>query len=464
VSITSDTGVRTTSETFSSTDTTPPTSQDTGTSAAFDAPQISAVTARLHETFGTLVYVEWDQLEAATVYVEFSFDDDDWRSTPAVAASPGAQSHLLLGAPHDSAVRYRVVNDFGSGPLVADEQVISTDVAPEDMPRVQLVSGDEARWDPESAYLFLSISEPGRGTQAIGEDWWVLILDRLGRVVWARETPNATSFHPRVSYDGTDLFVDQSTVYSLWDSGAASTILRMKIDGTIVDTYATPGLHHPYTDTADGSLVWAATGRGGNETLEKLPAGGGEQVQVWDCLEHLQPIDLRASCGSNTLSWVEETDSFLFSLYSEHTIFEISHATGEVARSFGQFPGSWRFVPDDVTFYWQHGGHYTDAGTLIVSTSESTAESAMVLREFSLDEETETITEIWNLGVGAGLDNLYMGEPHRLSNGNTLQNAGAIPMMREATPAGEIVWEVSWEIDHWLGRSTPVSDLYLFLE
>ena len=197
------------------------------------------------------------------------------------------------------------------------------------------------------------------------------------------------------------------------------------------------------------------------ELSTKLPAGGGPQERIWDCRAFIEPIDERATCGSNTLSWDQDTDTFLFSLYTEHTIFEVDHATGETLRYFGQLDGAWGFDPEDAHFNWQHGGHYTEAGTLLVSTAENVGPGGgMVLREFTLDEGSETLTEIWNLGVGDGIDALYFGEPHRLGNGNTLQNTGDWPLLREATPKGAVVWEVSWHEDHWLGRSTPVADLY----
>ena len=437
---------------------------DTGDAVDSDAPvyktpQIGEVTARLHDELRTLIYVEWEQLEAATVSVEFSVDEGDWRATPAVDAGPGLQSHLLLGVPFDTEAQYRVVNDFGQGPLAGEVGAFRTDTAPGDMPQVTAVAGDATQWDPDSSYFFLSITEPGRGNAAIGEDWWVVIVDRQGRVVWARETPEATSFHPRLSYDGTELLVDHATFWSLFDFGAASRIVRMTIDGAEVATYDTPGLHHPFTELPDGSIVWAAQD-GSNETLQKLPGGGGPQEQLWDCRAYVAPIDPRATCGSNALSWSAATDTFLFSLYTESTIFEIDHATGETLRYFGQLAGSWAFDPVGSYFNWQHGGHYTEAGTLLVSSAENVLPGGMVLREFRVDEATETLTEIWSLGVGEGIDSLYFGEPHRLGNGSTIQNTGDLPMMREALPDGTIVWEIAWHEDHWLGRSTPIADLY----
>ena len=53
-----------------------------------------------------------------------------------------------------------------------------------------------------------------------------------------------------------------------------------------------------------------------------------------------------------------------------------------------------------------------------------------------------------------------MGEVHRLPGGNTLHNYGEESRLREVTPDGAIVWEVWWEGDEHIGRSTPFADLY----
>ena len=267
--------------------------------------------------------------------------------------------------PYDTEVRFRVINDFGEGALAGEEQAITTHPHPEGLPVPEVLVADPQLWDAQSDWIFMSITETSGGFGAIYSDWWVFILDRSGRVVWAMETP----------------------------SDAAS-------------------LHHPFTDTDDGSIVWAAT-RGTNETLQMLTPNG-EQIQLWDCKEHLQSEGIPGDCCSNSISWSASDNTFLYSFYSLYTMFEIT-PSGEVVRGF------------------------------------------------VLDDDTKTLTEIWSFGIGDGLWGAYMGEAHRLPGGNTLHNTGSLARLRETTPAGEVAWDVAWSGasgGHWIGRSTPVADLY----
>lgn len=439
--------------------TTPDTATDTGGSVGAPVAEISA---RLHDEIGSLVYVTWQQEQAGEAWVEYSVGDDLWRTSPVQVVGVGAQESLLLGVPFATTVTFQVVTDTGAGTLSSESASITTDALPDGMPQPVVLLSDPLKSDTESEWIFMSITETSGGFTAIYSDWWVFIMNREGDIVWAQKTPSdATSMHPRISHDGTDLLVDHATFWGGgFDFGASSQIHRMKIDGTITDTYDTPGLHHAFTDTADGALVWAAN-EGTNETLQMRTAAG-DSVELWDCRAHLSAVGLSGDCGSNAIFWHEPTDTFLYSFYSLFTMFEIS-AEGEVTRTFGQLDTAWAFDPVDATFWWQHGGYYTDAGTLLVSTYVEESGVDTIVREYALDADSDTLTEVWNFGIGDGLWGEYMGEPHRLAGGNTLHNLGSLARIREATPAGEVVWDVEWDGgsgSHWIGRSTPLTDLY----
>ena len=435
------------------------TATDTGAPAGDPVAEISA---RVHDEIGSLVYVSWQQEQAGEAWIEYSVDDGQRRASPVQVVSVGAQEALLLGVPFATTVTFQVVADTGAGPVYSAKATITTDDLPMGLPLLDVLIFDPLKSDSESEWVFMSITEHSGGFAAIFADWWVLIMDREGRIVWARKTPGeATSMHPRISHDGTDLLVDEATFWDGgFDFGAGSQLHRMKIDGTITETYATPGMHHAFTDTAEGAIVWAAN-EGSNETLQMRTADG-ESVELWDCRAHLISIGMGGDCGSNAIFWHESSNSFLYSFYSLFTIFEIS-AAGEVTRTFGQLDTSWSFDPVEANFWWQHGGYYTDAGTLLVSTYVEEAGIDTIVREYTLDEDSETLTEVWNFGIGDGLWGEYMGEPHRLAGGNTLHNLGSLARIREATPEGEVVWDVEWDGgsgSHWIGRSTPVADLY----
>jgi hypothetical protein len=149
------------------------------------------------------------------------------------------------------------------------------------------------------------------------------------------------------------------------------------------------------------------------------------------------------------------------SFYSFESLVEIDATTGVAERWFGHVDGSWAFDPPSSAFWWQHGGHWTDAGTLLTSSYLTQSGDEIVVREYEVDEANQTLREIATLGQGLGVFGAFMGEAHRLPNGNTLHNTGSDSRLREFTPDGTVVWELDWPGNNEIGRSTPISDLWM---
>jgi hypothetical protein len=85
-----------------------------------------------------------------------------------------------------------------------------------------------------------------------------------------------------------------------------------------------------------------------------------------------------------------------------------------------------------------------------------------VVREYAVDEATQTLQEVWSFGTGQGVYGDTLGEAWRLPAGNTLHNYGSEPRVREITPDGVVVWDIVWPDYPHIGRSTPLdlSQLY----
>jgi hypothetical protein len=422
---------------------------------SFDEVQVSGVETSLDEVYQTLMTVTWEQEAAATVWVEYSVDEGEWMNSPSRSVEAGEVSQLLLGLPYEHTVTLRLANEFGDGVLYSELYTDSTGLYPDDFPEPVTVEGDGSQWDSELRYVFLSMDSTSR------DGMYTFIIDRRGRAVWARRNTDYTvSLHARVSADGSQLLIDENTYWAVFDDGAGSTIKRMHIDGTEVETIDTPGLHHPFTELPDGTIAWAAHD-GYNEQL-MLRSPEGDVESIFDCQEFLAAHEYRSYCGSNTLWYDPATDHFLYSLYSAETVVEVDRATGDAVRHFGHIDDAWSFEPEESAFWWQHGAYFTDEGNLIVSSKNVDSGTETVVREYALDEETETLTMVWSFGEGEGVFGDVMGEAHRLEGGNTLHNYGSATRIREVTPEGEVVWDVSWDRTT-LGRSTPISDLYALM-
>lgn len=424
----------------------------------YDEAQVSDLTSWVDEEIGSLVWVQWEQGVAAHVRVEYRFEGEEWWATPTRLVDAGQITQVLLGIPFDSSVEFRVVNELGGAVLTTEPSTESTDAVPSGAPEAGSVEGDPERWDAETRWVFLSVS---------GSDYrtWYIVVDREGRLVWALRSPeDRVSLHPRISLDGRDLLLDEGSFWAAFDGGAASRVVRAKLDGTIVEELDTPGLHHPFTDLPDGSILYTAY-KGVNDRSETLDRRwpDGTITTVWDCQDLVEAVGDSGYCGSNTLWYNPANGRVLYSLYSLETIVDVDLDAGEPVRWFGHLNDSWSFDPPESAFWWQHGGYITEAGTLLTSSKGEDSDNETVIREYAFDEANEALVEVWSFGEGEGVYGDVMGEAHRLPGGNTLHNYGSATRLREATPEGEVVWDVNWRADV-MGRSTPLSDLYALVD
>ncbi len=413
---------------------------------------VADITAALHPDLGSVVVVSWTQVAAHTGWIEYSFDEGTWHRSPQRDLSVGSCQELLLGIPYAAEVTLRLALELGDTIATSAQVSIDTDGLPSSIPAAVVLTSDPTRWDPGSPYLLAGLEDA------------TVILDRLGRVVWSFDTPaRRIAMHPQVSRDGADLLIDHGSFWATYDDGDASEVLRVKIDGSVVQTYATKGLHHPFAELGDGSIVWSAI-EGANETIQRLTPQG-EQFEIASCIDLVGVLGGEGYCGSNTLRWHEPTDTLLYSLYSHETVVELDVDTGQPARIFGHHGDAWSFDPAGSAFWWQHGADYTSNGTLLLSSHRSEGDDELVVREYELDDASRTLRQVWTFGAGEDVHARYMGEAHRLPGGNTLHNYGSNPRLREVAPDGAVVWDLFWpdaEGDWELGRTTPLSDLYAF--
>lgn len=420
-------------------------SGETGDSAdTDDSSPVIALDWALHPDMTSLVYATWTQEESATVRVEYSVDEGVWLESPTLERSAGEQEQLLLGIPFDMDFSLRLVY------VVADEErevgmaqgrtgaLPSGFWAPD-----RIVFVDNER-DPTANYLLGSLNDETCGW--CDGNHWTFILDRQGRPVWARLTENqAWTLFPSVSIDGTSLLIDEFTYWSDWSEGEDSTVYRLRIDLSEVESYATPGGHHAFAETQDGTILWGAASWSGEE-LREVDRGGDERL-VWDC----------TGCQSNCIFWNSDTDSILYSFYTNDTVYEIDRDSGDTLRQFGQARDSWDFNPSESMFSWQHGVSYTDSGTLLVSTA---AGSETEVREYELDDTHETLDLVWSFGEGQGVYADTNGDARRLPGGNTLHSYGSAGRIREVTSDNDLVLDLDFGEGYLIGRTEYIEDLY----
>ncbi|MBN1336459.1 MAG: hypothetical protein JXB39_10905, partial [Deltaproteobacteria bacterium] len=278
------------------------TGADTGETGADtgEPPEPLDVEASVHEVMASIIVLTWTQEEPATVQAEYSFDEGIWLATPAYGIGPAEARLLLLGIPFDTSVTWRVLVD---GRVATEDAVIRTGDAPGGLPDIDHVEGDPEAWDPTTRWILGSLA-PGSGSPS-GARPWTFLFDRQGRMVWAHRTPtNRTTFSPKLSTNGTEILIDDNSWWGAFDGGAASQVARLDIEGTTLGTYATPGLIHPFTQTGDGFIAWAAAQGGTSYAGEVLAVldPSGRTTKLFDCNAFSRNHG-GASCGANTALW-----------------------------------------------------------------------------------------------------------------------------------------------------------------
>jgi len=271
--------------------------------------------------------------------------------------------------------------------------------------------------------------------------------------VWANVTPNHHwTLFAQVALSGDHILWDQASRWADWDGGAASQVHRTYLDAPI-ESISTPGLHHAFVQLPNGNLVWGSVYHGGHEALVEKAPGQPDETILWTCQADWPNS---GSCESNGIFYEPATDSFLYSFYTNSSIVEVDHQTGQSLWWAGNVPGGYDFVPGNIQFSWQHGISYTSNGTLLVST-ESGGWSTMV-REYTVDHNNQELTEVW--GFDAGIHADTNGDAWRLPNGNTLHVVGSASELYEVTSNHQVVWHLDYNGTRLLGRGEFIEDLY----
>ncbi|MEQ1502849.1 MAG: hypothetical protein ABMB14_11495, partial [Myxococcota bacterium] len=380
----------------------------------------------------------------------------EWWSSPDRALDAGHHEDLALGAPYDTDVTWRVVAVDALGTGSTADAVIHTDVLPEGAPVAELVGSDPTAYDPATPWVVVSVT---------GDGDWTEIVDRRGRVVWAlvAGTDRAT-LYPQLSLEGDSLLIDHNTAFTLFDEGAASEVVELTIDGTVVRSWATPGAHHPFAHLPGDEIAYARSyDTFAHEDLTVVAADGSTR-QVFDCDAWAAEIGLVDTwCSANALKRDPVTGNLLYTLFTLQSTIEVDPVTASAVRWFGDVPGAYAFDAPSSGFVYPHGGYFTDAGTFLISDSVAEPPAEMLVREYAVDAASETLTEIWQFGLGEGIEGFGFGDVYRLPGGNTHQNCG-FSRLREATPDGRLVWDVKFRWSDYpvfqIGRSTPFADLY----
>ncbi len=399
------------------------------------------------------IEVTWTLSEPATTWVEYHLGDDDWRSTPKVAAEAGSQSMMLLGLTETTAVSWQVHASTDTGEDLSDLHTTDTWSIPSNIPGASATIYDEANASDFPYLLGVSSDSPNFA------NWYAFIIDREGNYVWYHEfTTNYWSPFVRKARNGTSLLINETRF------SGDGWIHRWQLDVGKVETFEVDGATHAFDELPGDRLVWPAVD--GNCESVMIREADGSVSTLFDAGSWLSSQGQSGRCDHNSIDYDDDTQTLLLSWYTNHTIVELDAATGVVLRSFGRaLSDSYVFEPNNAWFYAQHFPHYVQGGTILLTSSLDWGDETAA-REYEVDWENGVLRQVWSWGVGQGYIAPQVGDSVRLDNGHTLINYGINAEVREVTPEGELVWEVYFDgrggndSTGVLGRMEPVWDLY----
>jgi len=446
--------------------------EDTAASDTANAePFADGLAARVSEDVGSVLYVSWNQLRPVdTVWVEWQVDPDTWQPTPARAGSVGAHEQIVLGAPFGAEVRWRVVSESGAQ---VDGPAVTTDPVPGGLPTPVLDISSPEGWEPGAHWLLTSVSEE-EPQRSRNPQFWVVLLDRQARYVWAVPAlPNSWTLYAKPSRDGTTILWDDDLYWTTFNEDSPSQIHQVRLDGSEVRVWDTPGLAHSFDDLDAETVVWDRLSGRDDEVV--VSRGDAAPEVLWSCLDWIELAGIARDgataqqCGANSIQWNPDRDTLTLSLWSHETVLELDHTLGEVLWFSDPTEGhGYAVEPEHAIWSWQHEATLLGPDRLLLSSGVGDGRGegfdGTATYEYAIDHEAGTLELVWSYISEPEFAATYKGGATRLAGGNTVHWYGSGGGVKELTPAAEVVWQVQFENPEtsWTGRSTWLDDLYAF--
>ncbi len=455
---------------------------DTGASAN---DYCSGLSAASNPGVATILEIRWTTPGEDGAQIRWGKNGDLSNTFDGVVSDGGSHTATILGVPSISNIDFEIVHDSGE---VCPGSVVTNNL-PSTLPGMEITAYDGARMSPER-YL---------AGAAMGGQTAYFVIDReTGDYLWYKELEIGTYTYPMMYFDisGNDI------VYNVFYDDRTNTDnfhVRETLTGEEVWSYVTPFAHHAFTRLADGRIaylvadvrtvqeedtddpdlvgldvvgeaIWILDPDTG-ETSELFSTWDYAKVQVgplWD--NGFYPQGYTWTHG-NAIEYTAASpttggETIMISLAGLDAIIEVALATGEVVAEFTGAhklgtDAAWPVAEGDLDFSFQHDVNWTEAGTLIMSSTQDFGEGEVTYEvEYEVDEASQQLREIWSCSLDQGVNAFVLGQARRLDNGNTLISFGSAGLIRELTPDCEVVWELGAAAGNFFGQVFLLDDLY----
>lgn len=447
--------------------------------AASEPGAVSVATDPLAPTVAT---VSWTSDQPGRARVEVLDEDGVALQTPWSDELGTEHEVVVLGLAEGRLATLQPVVETEAGErLEARAAELQLPPAPEGVARFARTA-----WDPDRVQQGPSGGGWVLASTLSADASWVILLDRLGRVVWyfsAKAGMSVATAKPGL--DGQSVLMAQHDREQQVDE---AVVVRMPLrGGTPTETRTVDG-HHDFVELPGGELAWLALELADNDDpdLTELPQIAGDALllgsegqvegepttrlfsflddyrEVWSPCYHfgIGAYNQEAAdwTHANSLAWLKDQDRFLVGSRNLDAVFAIDAGTGALQWQLG---GDYATLDGDGLGFshghfsqaWQGGLAYFDNG-VHYDPPHSRA------LELAIDEQTGQAVVAWEYWEPEGRSISMMGDVRKLPGGNYLVAWSTAGLLTELTPDGDEVWRLEADLGHVLGRVHWVADLY----
>ena len=430
---------------------------DTGAPAGSAAPM--DITAEVSEEVHTVVIVRWTTEAPTTGYVSFGETDAYGMVTPTSTEASTSHEVLLLGLWADTEFHFQVTSiDSAGAESKSDDLTITTLSLPTGVPSITYTG--TADWTGYMVAPFV-----GAGAAA-------LILDPQGRVVWYRLNTDPSYFLMRamMAPDAQSVVLCMAGIDSEGNK-ADGHIIRVSMDGYTETKIPAPMVDHDMTMRPDGTLAGIVIQEHGAEgmadSIQEI-AEDGTMTEVFSAWDH---VDALAAADSfdhpmnwthgNALDYESSNDSYFMAMKELHTMARVQRETGELVWALGgegnQF--TWGEGTEPLSMF--HQFEWITESQLLVFENGDPERGYSQVREFQVDQDALTATEIWRYRPDPDILVFAKGDVDRLDNGDTLVVWSSSGEIQQVDPEGAVVWQLNTDLGTAITFIQRVDALYV---
>jgi len=424
------------------------------------------VEASVSELVPTVIVVRYEVDLPDLKETSVRFGSHPWCSQSATSyrRADGSFEAFLVGSKSSSEVFYRVVATTSDGAYSTHTESLFTGPLPPDLPEIEAVSYDPVK--TTDGFVIISL---------IGEPFVEAILDQDGDYVWFHRVAPGTQMvtRARLSVDGRSvLYLRENEVYCPCDEyEPANHIVRVSLDGSVVEEIPIGNGHHDFDELPDGTLaVVTADVREANglwvqgaRILEIAPDGQTRMPwSLWDhdhCPDWMVGED--ANCDwvhANAIDYDPREDVYYLGMAGTSSIWKIRREDGQVLWQLGAGSPDFEVVDEETRWFsGQHQFDVTDRGLIVF---DNCAGPSTRVVEYQLDELTGTAREIWQHVPVEGFMVYAMGEVRRIESDLTLVTWSTAGQVDLITDEHEVIWRLNVEMGAGFGYSSWLGSLY----